>query len=294
MAHVLTLVAPSGEALRTAGAALRDALASAPEIHSLEAECAEDWLFADDFLPGLAGLKLMLDPLPVDYAFQAVANRKKLLLLADMDSTIISCECLDELADYAGKKAQIAEITERAMRGELAFEEALRSRVRLLAGLSEASLAACYEERVRLNPGARALVTTMAHFGARCVLVSGGFSYFTRRVQVLAGFDAEVSNTLLLADGCLTGAVGQPIIGKEAKAARLTAECAQLGIAPSQAMAIGDGANDAAMISMAGLGIAYRAKPVLSALATARIQHTDLTAALYFQGYRRAEHVDGD
>lgn len=294
MPHVLTLAATSREALRAAGEALCAAAIFADAIEEIEPERAEDWLFGKERVLNLSALKALLDPLSVDYAFQPAAWRKKRLLLADMDSTIISCECLDELADFAGKKAEISEITERAMRGEMDFEEALRTRVRLLAGLHEGALAACFEERVRLNPGARTLVATMARFGARCVLISGGFSFFTRRVQALAGFDAEVSNTLMIADGRLTGEVGTPIIGKEAKAKCLTQECARLGIAPGLAMAIGDGANDAEMIAMAGLGIAYRAKPLLNAQAHARIQHTDLGTALYFQGYRRESHVNPD
>ncbi len=231
--------------------------------------------------------------LPVDWALVPTANRRKRLLVADMDSTIIGCECLDELADYAGLKAEIAAITARAMAGELDFEQALVARVERLKGLPAAVLARCYAERVRLNPGAAALVATMAAHGARCVLVSGGFTFFTSRVAALAGFHAHRANTLLEADGALTGAVGRPILGREAKRAALLAEAQAQGLTPEDALAVGDGANDLSMLETAGLGIAYRAKPLVAAQADARIMHTDLETALYFQGYSSRERVPG-
>jgi phosphoserine phosphatase len=224
-----------------------------------------------------------------DFAYLPAEGRKKRLLIADMDSTIIGCECLDELADYAGKKAEISAITERAMRGELDFEAALIERVDQLKGLSVKALSACFEERVRLNPGAETLVATMRKHGGRAVLVSGGFGYFTSRVAALAGFDAERGNTLLVADGALTGDVGRPILGREAKLHALREECAALGIEPDEAIAIGDGANDLAMIQAAGLGVAYHAKPIVAAKARASIRFTGLVSALFFQGYRRAD-----
>jgi phosphoserine phosphatase len=208
-----------------------------------------------------------------------------------MDSTIINVECLDELADFAGVKDRVAAITERAMRGELEFEGALRERVGKLKGLSTAALQQAYEERVRLNPGARTLVRTMAANGARCVLVSGGFTFFTSRVAEAAGFHANRANTLLEADGALTGRVGEPILGKAAKLAALEEEAAALGAPLSAALAIGDGANDLAMIQAAGLGVAYRAKPLVAAQADAKVDHADLTALLHFQGYRADEFV---
>lgn len=225
--------------------------------------------------------------LPVDACVQPAEGRAKRLLIADMDSTIISCECLDELADYAGVKAEIAEVTERAMRGELDFEPALRARVARLKGLSLKALQRCYDERVRLNPGARTLIRTMAAHGARCVLVSGGFEFFTSRVADLAGFHDHRGNTLIDDGERLTGEVGDPILGREAKLEALKAEAAALGVGLDQTIAIGDGANDLAMIMAAGLGVAYRAKPVVAAQARARIDHADLTTLLYFQGYRR-------
>lgn len=240
---------------------------------------------ASEVVRGAAG------SLRVDWCVQPAAGRRKRLLVADMDSTIINVECLDELADFAGKKAEIAAITERAMQGELEFEGALRERVGMLKGLSAAALQQAYDERVRLNPGARTLVRTMAANGARCVLVSGGFTFFTRRVAEAAGFHADRANTLGEADGALTGLVGEPILGREAKLAALKEEAAALGVPLDAALAVGDGANDLAMIQAAGLGVAYRAKPIVAEQADAAVNHADLTALLYFQGYRSDEFV---
>lgn len=228
---------------------------------------------------------------PVDFAVQPVDNRRKRLLIADMDSTIIGCECLDELADFAGVKDKVSEITERAMRGELPFEGALRERVGMLEGLPVEALQACYDDRVKLNPGARTLVRTMAAHGARCALVSGGFTFFTSRVAEAAGFHVNRANTLIEEGGRLTGQVGDPILGKEAKLAALREETAALGLTPADALAVGDGANDLAMIEAAGLGVAYRAKPIVAAQAHAKVDHADLTALLYFQGYKASEFV---
>ena len=231
--------------------------------------------------------------MPVDVCVQPMEGRRKRLLVADMDSTIIGCECLDELADFAGKKAEIAAITERAMRGELAFEGALRERVGMLKGLETTALQRCYDERVRLNPGAQTLIGTMTAHGARCVLVSGGFEFFTGRVAQWAGFQHHRANRLLEDHGRLTGQVADPILGREAKLEALRAESAALGIVLSQTLAVGDGANDLAMIEAAGLGAAYRAKPIVSEQADAKVDHSDLTALLYFQGYSAEEFVAG-
>ncbi len=228
-----------------------------------------------------------------DWAITSSQNRRKRLLISDMDSTIIGQECLDELADFAGLKAQVSAITERAMRGELDFESALTTRVVMLKGLKLSALEACYASRISLNPGARALVATMKTHGARCVLVSGGFSFFTARVAAACGFEADRANRLLDDGAALTGAVSQPILGREAKLTALIEESAALGLKPEDALALGDGANDLAMIKAAGLGVAYRAKPIVAAETTARIEHTDLTAALFFQGYREDELVPG-
>ena len=221
----------------------------------------------------------------VDFCVQPASGRRKRLLVADMDSTIIGCECLDELADFANRKAEIAEITARAMAGEIAFEGALRERVAKLKGLGVDALKRTYEERVRLNPGARTMVQTMTAHGARCVLVSGGFEFFTTRVASVAGFAAQRANRLLDDGARLTGEVGDPILGREAKLQALVEEAGALGVDLSDTLAIGDGANDLAMIQAAGLGVAYRAKPVVAAQADAQIRYGDLTALLYFQGY---------
>ena len=227
---------------------------------------------------------------PLDTCVQPWEGRRKRLLVADMDSTIIGCECLDEIADFAGVKDKVAAITERAMRGELQFEAALRERVAMIRGVPVQDLERCFAERVRLNPGARIMVRTMAANGARCVLVSGGFTFFTSKVAEMAGFHAARANWLKVQDDVLTGEVGEPILGREAKLQTLMEESAALG-GPAAALAIGDGANDLAMIEAAGLGVAYRAKPLVAEKAAARIDRGDLTAALHFQGYREDEFV---
>jgi len=221
----------------------------------------------------------------------AAAARRKRLLVADMDSTIIGCECLDELADMAGLKPRIAAITERAMRGEIAFEPALRERVAMLKGLGTDALERAWRERVRLNPGAKALVATMRAHGARTILISSGFTYFTSRVAREAGFDEDRGNVLLDDGSTLTGKVAEPVLGRDAKLKALEGAVAELGIGFEDALAIGDGANDLGMIARAGLGVAYRAKPVVAEAAGAVIAHSDLCAALYLQGYRDGEIV---
>jgi phosphoserine phosphatase len=226
-----------------------------------------------------------------DWAITTARNRRKRLLISDMDSTIIGQECLDELADFAGLKAEVSAITERAMRGELDFAGALTQRVAMLKGLNLSALEACHRERVRLNPGARELVATMKAHGARCVLVSGGFRYFTSRVAQMAGFQADRANTLTDDGVALTGEVGLPILGREAKLVALLEETAAFGGTPDDAIAMGDGANDLDMIRAAGLGVAYKAKPIVAAETRARIAHTDLRAALFFQGYTLSEIV---
>lgn len=226
-----------------------------------------------------------------DWAITTAGNRRKRLLISDMDSTIIGQECLDELADFAGLKAEVSAITERAMRGELDFAGALTQRVSMLKGLNLAALEACHRERVRLNPGAVELVATMKAHGARCVLVSGGFRYFTSRVAQMAGFHTDRANTLIDDGAALTGDVAMPILGREAKLAALLEETTAFGGTPDDALAMGDGANDLDMIRAAGLGVAYKAKPIVAAETRARIEHTDLRAALFFQGYSVAEVV---
>jgi phosphoserine phosphatase len=218
-------------------------------------------------------------------------RRRKKLLVADMDSTIINVECLDELADMAGLKPRIAAITERAMRGELEFEAALKERVGMLKGLKLDALERTYAERVRLNPGAKSLLATMRAHGAHTMLVSGGFGYFTRRVAEAAGFHVERGNVLLDDGAALTGEVGMPILGREAKLQALEEAVTSLGIGFADSLAVGDGANDLAMIQRAGLGVAYHAKPVVAEAAGAAISHNDLTALLYLQGYRSSDFI---
>nr|WP_238940866.1 phosphoserine phosphatase SerB [Sphingomonas beigongshangi] len=228
----------------------------------------------------------------VDVVVQPSATRAKALIVADMDSTMITVECIDELADYAGIKAEVAEVTERAMRGELDFEAALDARVALLAGLDEAVIARCLKERVTIMPGAKALVRTMRAQGATAILVSGGFTRFAEPVAAEIGFDRAIANRLLIADGRLTGAVAKPIVGAATKEETLLAAIEAGGIDPARSLAVGDGANDLAMIRRAGLGVAYHAKPVVAAAAAARIDHGDLSALLYAQGYPRTMWVD--
>jgi phosphoserine phosphatase len=227
----------------------------------------------------------------VDVNAVPLADRRKSVLIADMDSTIIPVECIDELADYAGAKAQVSEITERAMQGELDFEAALDARVALIKGLTLGDIEACYQERVSLNPGARVLVRTMAAHGALTGLVSGGFTLFTRRVAEKAGFLINHANVLEIEDERLTGTVARPIVTGETKRKKLHAFAAQKGVASAQVLAVGDGANDTLMVKDAGLGVAYRAKSVLQNAANARINHSDLTALLALQGYKASDYV---
>ncbi len=225
----------------------------------------------------------------IDVNSLSTEGRRKSLLIADMDSTIIQQECIDELADFAGLKPEIAAITERAMRGELDFEAALLERVGKLKGLSEETLLETFETRLTLTPGAKELVQTMNAAGALTALVSGGFTYFTARVAAAAGFQKNRANELLLENGALTGDVARPILGKEAKRKALDQFTVEQKINPADALAVGDGANDLAMIEKAGLGVAFHAKPAVAEKADAVINHGDLTALLYLQGYSASE-----
>ncbi|MFM9847413.1 MAG: phosphoserine phosphatase SerB [Hyphomicrobiaceae bacterium] len=227
-------------------------------------------------------------PIDVNMVPAEALSRRKKLLVADMESTIIEQECLDELAGFAGVQEQISGITARAMRGELDFEAALNERVGLLKGLNADLLQHVYD-RVTLMPGAETLVKTMRSHGATCALVSGGFTFFTQRIAARLGFDLHRANALDVADGKLAGTVALPILGREAKLQTLQELAKAGGLQPSETIAVGDGANDLAMIEAAGLGVAFRAKPILSQRAAASIIHGDLTALLYLQGYRRDE-----
>ncbi len=294
----LTLVSPNADATRLAGQRAGEAVvalgARVKEPRTL-GPGAVDWLVeADEVSAVRAAAIAAAADLPVDVCVQPFAGRRKRLFIADMDSTMIGCECLDELADFAGVKSEVAAITERAMRGEIAFEGALRERVAMLKGLPIEVLDRCCRERVRLNPGAATLVRTLSAHGVHCVLVSGGFESFTGPVAKAAGFAGHQANRLIQADGRLTGEVAEPILGREAKLEALQLHAAQLGLAFEDVLAVGDGANDLAMIEAAGLGVAYRAKPVVAARADAKVDRSDLTALLYFQGYDHTAFVAVD
>lgn len=279
MDHVIVLTAPARRGLSEAEIA-RAAAPGAGAPRRLGPAAAEI------HCRGPSDLTAVRAELPeIDVNAVPAAGRRKRLLIADMDSTIIPVECIDEVADFAGVRPQVAAITERAMRGELDFEGSLRARVALMEGLPEDRLAEVYAERVQLNPGARVLVRTMTAQGAHTVLVSGGFTYFASRVAAAAGFAEHRANALLFAGGRLTGRVAEPILGRAAKLEALTEITTRLGIGFAEALAVGDGANDLAMVEAAGLGVAYRPKPALAAAADAVIRHADLTALLHLQGY---------
>lgn len=231
--------------------------------------------------------------LPIDIVVQPRALRRKKLFLADMDSTMIGQECIDELADFAGLKAHVAGITERAMRGEIEFEPALRERVALLKGLPVAVVDEVLKTRITQTAGGRQLVMTMRANGAWTCLISGGFTLFTNAVAARIGFQENRANELRVADGKLTGEVAEPILGRAAKLATLIELRESFDLDEIDTLVVGDGANDLGMIQSAGLGVAYHAKPAVAAAAAARIDHGDLTALLYAQGYRRDEFVEG-
>ena len=226
---------------------------------------------------------------PIDFAVQDNATRRKKILIADMDSTMIDQECIDELADEIGVKDRVADITARSMNGEIAFEPALRERVALLAGLDASVIDRIIKNRLTLASGGKTLVATMKAHGAYSALVSGGFDVFTSRIAAMLGFDENRANHLIEVDGRLTGQVSEPILGRAAKAVALNEISARLGLTPADAIAVGDGANDLDMTHLAGSGIALHAKPSVAAQAKIRIDHADLTALLYLQGYSRAE-----
>ena len=240
--------------------------------------------------PDMAAVRAALEGTAIDAIATVADQRRKALLIADMDSTIVTGETLDELADFAGLKQRIAAITARAMNGELDFKAALRERVGMLRGLPVGALEQTWQ-RVRLSPGARELVATMRAHGAYAALVSGGFSFFTGRVAALCGFDMHRSNMLLDDGSALTGLVAEPILDRDTKLATLTQLADQRGLPLSATLAVGDGANDLDMLSAAGLGVAFRAKPVVAAAARARVDHADLRALLFAQGYRAGQFV---
>ena len=226
-----------------------------------------------------------------DYAVQDIATRRKKLLLADMDSTIIQCECIDELADFLGIKEKVSHITEAAMRGEIDFKAALRERVALLKGLKVADLGKVFDERVKLTPGAETLVKTMNANGAKTVLVSGGFTYFTGRVSEVTGFQINRANILLHENGELTGEVGDPIVDSDTKINTLRECQSKLDLKDHEIIAVGDGANDITMLVGAGVGVGYHAFPTAAEAADIAIKHSDLTALLYLQGYSISDFI---
>ena len=269
---------------------LREIDPKASFLHWIDEGDAADLKFDGD----LKAARWTLDALSdVDSIVQADEPRWKRLLVADMDWTVIGQECLDELADYAGLKDKVAQITERAMQGDIDFSGALRERVRLLAGLDQSELRRCLDERVRVTDGAETLVQTMRAGGASCLLVSGGFLSFANPIAEAVGFDRVKANRLVFAGGKLSGEVGDPIVDAMAKRDALIEVRDQLGLTSKDVMAIGDGANDKLMIEEAGLGIAYRAKPALAEVADAELRHHGLDALLWVQGVRRRDWFRG-
>jgi phosphoserine phosphatase len=240
-----------------------------------------------------ARLRAARGDLPIDIVVQPIVARRKKLFLADMDSTMIGQECIDELADFAGLKAHVAAITERAMRGEIEFEPALRERVALLKDMPVSVVDEVLQKHITATPGGRELVMTMRANGAYTCLISGGFTLFTRAIAARLGFQENRANQLVVQDGRFTGEVKEPILGRAAKLATLIELVESFDLDDVDTLVVGDGANDLGMIQHAGLGVAYHAKPAVAAAAAARIDHGDLTALLYAQGYRRDEFVEG-
>ncbi len=262
-------------------------------ISWLSEAVAVDIFFDGDLAQAKKKLAATLATENFDHGFQQTDRRVKKMLVADMDSTIIQCECIDELADYAGLKAKVSAITEAAMQGKLDFEQALRERVALLRGMEASVLERVYQERVKLMPGAATLIKTMNAAGAATILVSGGFTFFTEKIAALTGFQVNRGNILDIKDGILTGKVRDPIVDSTTKINSLIEFRQKHGLPAHEVMAIGDGANDIPMIREAGLGIAYHPKPAAAAAADITIRHGDLTALLYLQGYSDGDFVGG-
>jgi phosphoserine phosphatase len=297
MSLVATLIChPASPALdSTVVDGARAILPQAAPAHWLFDEVAVDIPFesSEPIAAIVTRLQQARGDLPIDIVVQPRIDRRKKLFLADMDSTMIGQECIDELADFAGLKAHVAAITERAMRGEIAFEPALRERVALLKGLPVSVVDEVLKQRITLTPGGRELVATMRAHGAYTCLISGGFTLFTNPVAAMVGFQENRANELKVVDGKLTGEVAEPILGRAAKLATLVQLLESFDLDDLDTLVVGDGANDLGMIEAAGLGVAYHAKPAVAAAAAARIDYGDLTALLYAQGYRREEFVGG-
>jgi phosphoserine phosphatase len=291
MPHVVTLIADRAATMLTPAVILgmRDAVGGGEPVVLSPGEAAD---IPVPVAPDIATIQAALAGATIDVIISSTENRRKRLLVADMDSTIVTGETLDELADFAGLKDRIAAITARAMNGELDFKSALRERVAMLRGLPVAALERTWQ-RVRLTAGARELVATMRAHRAYTALVSGGFSFFTVRVAAACGFDLHRSNVLLDDGSVLLGRVAEPILDRDTKLATLTGLAAEHGLALAATLAVGDGANDLDMLRAAGLGVAFHAKPIVAAAAQARVDHGNLRALLFAQGYR-AEEIAGD
>ncbi|MBX4888643.1 phosphoserine phosphatase SerB [Rhizobium bangladeshense] len=294
MALVATLVANPSNPVLTPGIAEQAAEAvTASGLYWLADGVACDIALRDgtDAQADEANLLAVISSAPIDLVIQEQDSRRKKLLIADMDSTVIGQECIDELAAEVGLKEKVADITARAMNGEIAFEPALRERVALLKGLPISVVDEVIAKRITLTPGGPELIATMKSKGHYTALVSGGFTVFTSRIAATLGFDENRANILLEESGILSGFVAEPILGKQAKVDALNEISARLGISPREAIAVGDGANDLGMLQLAGSGVALHAKPTVAAQAQMRINHADLTALLYIQGYRKTDFV---
>jgi phosphoserine phosphatase len=294
MSLVATLIShPAERAVKPALVDMASRALNATASRWLASGIACDLVLPDGIETGepASGLRAELASAKVDLVIQPAEGRRKRLLLADMDSTMIDQECIDELADEVGLKQHVAAITARSMNGEIAFEPALRERVALLKGLDAGVIDRIVANRLTLASGGRELVATMRRDGAWTALISGGFTAFTTRIAEKLGFDENRANILLEADGKLAGKVAEPILGREAKATALTEIAKRLGISTSDVIAVGDGANDLGMLGLAGAGVALHAKPAVAEQARIRIDHGDLTALLYIQGYSEADFV---
>jgi len=294
MAFVATLMAnPSNPVLSPSIAEQAAATVEAAGLYWLADGIACDIVLRDgsDAAAAEAAIRAVIADAPVDVALQDADGRRKRFLIADMDSTMIQQECIDELAAEAGLKDKVAAITARAMNGEIAFEPALRERVALLKGLPLSVVDDVIRKHITLMPGGPELIATMRARGHYTALVSGGFTVFTGPIAARLGFDENRANVLLQEDGLLSGFVAEPILGKQAKVDALVDITSKLGLSPQETIAVGDGANDLGMLQLAGTGVALHAKPVVSAQAKIRIDHGDLTALLYLQGYRKHEFV---
>ncbi|MFB2601477.1 phosphoserine phosphatase SerB [Rhizobium phaseoli] len=296
MALVATLVSNPSNPVLTPGIAEQAAEAvEASGLYWLADGVACDIALRDgtDALAAEANILAVIAGAAIDLVIQEQETRRKKLLIADMDSTMIGQECIDELAAEVGLKEKVAAITARAMNGEIAFEPALRERVALLKGLPISVVDEVIARRITLTPGGPELIATMKSKGHYTALVSGGFTVFTGPIAATLGFDENRANTLLDDGGILSGFVAEPILGKQAKVDALNEISARLGISPKEAIAVGDGANDLGMLQLAGSGVALHAKPTVAAQAQMRINHADLTALLYIQGYRKTDFVMG-